>query len=77
MPDWDPTIDVITSDHKIYVRKRQAKQDADMEELTQRLLHAVVGERGIHDASGAAGRDGNDVEEQLDTSGDRPWREYH
>ncbi|KAG9001269.1 hypothetical protein FRB93_012196 [Tulasnella sp. JGI-2019a] len=77
MPDWDPTIDVITGDHEIYVRKRQAKQDADMEELTQRLLHAVVGERGIHDASGAAGRDGNDVEEQLDTSGDRPWREYH
>jgi len=71
-PDWDTTADV-EDDPEAYVREREVRQGADMEELTMRLMNIVVSGA---DSDGGQ-RDGDDVEEQLDTSGDRPWREYH
>ncbi|KAG8853759.1 hypothetical protein FRB96_008014 [Tulasnella sp. 330] len=70
-PNWDTTAEV-KKDPEAYVRERQARQDANMEDLTQRLMDAVIGNGRDASTSGA-----QDAEEQLDTSGDRPWREYH
>ncbi|KAG9001263.1 hypothetical protein FRB93_012190 [Tulasnella sp. JGI-2019a] len=70
-PNWDTTAEV-EDDPQAYMRERQARQDTDMEELTERLMNAVIGDGRGPTISGI-----QEVEEQLDTSGDRPWREFH
>ncbi|KAG9002612.1 hypothetical protein FRB94_003760 [Tulasnella sp. JGI-2019a] len=70
-PDWNPRA-TVAGDPGTYVQQRQAQRDADMEELTDRLMNVVI-------AGGPAptGGDGQqDVEDDMDASGDRPWREY-
>ncbi|KAG8853757.1 hypothetical protein FRB96_008012 [Tulasnella sp. 330] len=72
LPDWDTSATVEDDiDPETYTRERELRRDADMEELTRRLMDVVVG-----GASGSALQDGDYAEEQLETSGDRPWRQY-
>ncbi|KAG9024568.1 hypothetical protein FRB95_011351 [Tulasnella sp. JGI-2019a] len=70
-PDWD-TAAVVDNDPDTLVTERENRRDADMEELTRRLMDVVVG--GGVGASSSAPQDYE--EEQLETSGDRAWREY-
>ncbi|KAG9001265.1 hypothetical protein FRB93_012192 [Tulasnella sp. JGI-2019a] len=70
-PNWDTAAKVV-DDPEAYVRERQARQDTDMDALMERLMNTVIGEERRVAISGT-----QDAEEQLDASGDRPWREFH
>ncbi|KAG8853758.1 hypothetical protein FRB96_008013 [Tulasnella sp. 330] len=72
-PDWD-TSAAVADDPGTYVQQRQAQRDADMEELTDRLMKSVLGGGSI--IAGGVGSGQQRVEEEMDASGDRPWREY-
>ncbi|KAG9001266.1 hypothetical protein FRB93_012193 [Tulasnella sp. JGI-2019a] len=70
-PNWD-TAAKVEDDPEAYVRERQARQDTDMDALMEWLMNVVIGEGRRVAISGT-----QDAEEQQDTSGDRPWREFH
>ncbi|KAG9024569.1 hypothetical protein FRB95_011352 [Tulasnella sp. JGI-2019a] len=70
-PDWDPTA-AVDDDPEILVTERETRRDTDMEELARRLMDVVVS--GGVGASSSAPHDYE--EEQLESSGDRAWREY-